>query len=124
MKAKVKLGMGCKPKIQKRKRQNLKRGKGLRFNDLTRTTRSALKGEKFKNSSDAINVAVKAIKSVKGKRKIKPLRVIPVPESVFFLPLVPIFAALGALGSLGGGAATIVKTVNAAKEAQKQFKEN
>jgi hypothetical protein len=57
-------------------------------------------------------------------RKIKPLRVIPVPESGFFLPLVPIFAALGALGSLGGGAATIVKTVNAAKEAQKQLKEN
>jgi hypothetical protein len=123
MKTKVKLGMGCKPKIQKRKRQILKRDKGLRFHDLTRTARSALKGKEFKNSSDSINVAVKAIKSVKGKRKIKPLRVIPVPNSDGFLPLIPIFAGLGALGLLGG-AATIVKAVNAAKEAQKQLKEN
>jgi hypothetical protein len=50
--------------------------------------------------------------------------VIPVPKSGGFLPLIPIFAALGALGSLGGGAATIVKAVNAAKEAQIQLKEN
>jgi predicted nucleic acid-binding OB-fold protein len=56
MKTKVKLGMGCKPKIQKTKRQNLKRGKGLRFHDLTRTARSALKGKKFKNSSDPIKI--------------------------------------------------------------------
>jgi hypothetical protein len=124
MKAKVKLGMGYKSKNQKRKRQNLKRGKGLRFNDLTKTARSALKGKKFKNSSDAVKVAVKAIKSAKGKRRITTLRVIPVPKSGGFLPLIPIFAALGALGSLGGGAATIVKAVNAAKEAQKQLKEN
>jgi hypothetical protein len=81
MKAKVKLGMGCKSKNQKRKRQNLKRGKGLRFNDLTKTARSALKGKKFKNSSDAVKVAVKAIKSAKGKRRITPLRVIPVLKS-------------------------------------------
>jgi hypothetical protein len=124
MKAKVKLGMGCKSKNQKRKRQNLKRGNGLRFNDLTKTARSALKKKKFKNSSDAVKVAVKAIKSAKGKRRITPLRVNPVPKSGGFLPLIPIFAALGALGSLGGGAATIVKAVNAAKEAQKQLKEN
>jgi hypothetical protein len=96
--------MGCKSKNQKRKRQNLKRGKGLRFNDLTKTARSALKGKKFKNSGNAVKVAVKAIKSAKGKRRITPLRVIPVPKSGGFLPLIPIFAALGALGSLGGGA--------------------
>jgi hypothetical protein len=115
MKAKVKLSMGCKSKNQKRKRQNFKRGNGLRFNDLTKTARSELKKKKFKNSTDAVKVAVKAIKSAKGKRRITPLRVNPVPKSGVFLPLIPIFAALGALGSLGGGAA---------KEAQKQLKEN
>jgi hypothetical protein len=49
---------------------------------------------------------------------------VAVAKSGGFLPLIPIFAALGALELLGGGAATIVKAVNAAKGAQKQLKEN
>jgi hypothetical protein len=126
MKAKVKFGMGCTSSIKmqkKRKRKNLKRGKGLRFNDLTKVARSALKGKKFKSASNAISVAVKAVKSLKGRRKVRPVRVVPVPKTGGFLPLIPLFAALGALGSIGGGAAAIAKAVNATKDAKEQLKE-
>jgi ribosomal protein S5 len=95
MKAKLTLGMGC----------------------------SSVKKKKFKNNIDVIKAAVKAVKSVKNKSPIKHTRIIPIPKTGGFLPLIPIFAALGALGSLGDGAAAIAKAVNDTKAAKEQLKE-
>nr|WP_129335181.1 hypothetical protein [Enterobacter cloacae complex sp. 2DZ2F20B] len=122
MKAKIKLGMGCRVK-----RQTSKRGKVLNFNVLRKSARLALKNKKFKNMNDAVKVAMRAVKSSIGKKRVRPVRhrrIIPIPKSGGFLPLLPIFAALGALGSLGGGAAAIAKAVNDAKSAKEQLKEN
>ncbi|CAB3252880.1 unnamed protein product [Arctia plantaginis] len=54
---------------------------------------------------------------------IKLPRIIPVPKTGGFLPIVPIFAGLSAAGSLAGGAAAIAKAINAYKTAKKQLLE-
>ena len=64
-----------------------------------------------------------AVKKFGGKRKIKIPRVIRVPKSGGFIPLIPLFAGLSALGALSGGAAGIAKAVNDAKSAQKKLEE-
>lgn len=55
---------------------------------------------------------------------IKLPRIIPVPKTGGFLPLVPIFAGLSAAGSLAGGAAGIAKAINSYKTAKKQLLES
>ena len=50
---------------------------------------------------------------------IKLPRVIPLPKTGGFLPLIPIFAGLSAAGSLAGGIAGITKAVNNYKLAKK-----
>ncbi|KAK4873510.1 hypothetical protein RN001_015539 [Aquatica leii] len=128
MKAKIKLGMsyqsGTKRLRIKTRSAKRKHQKGLKFHDLIKSAKCALKQKKFLNAKDALNAAITAVKSLKGRKKVKPVRVIPVPKIGGFLPLIPIFAALGALGSLGGGAAAIAKTVIAAKDAKEKLKEN
>lgn len=127
MKTKVTLGMGCKSKkrrtIRKQKSKSRSKGKGLTFKDLANKAKSSLKHKNIRNTTDAINTAMKAVKSLRGKRKIKPVRVIPIPKTGGILPLIPLFAALGALGSLGGGAAAVAKAVNDANAAKKDLKE-
>ena len=71
----------------------------------------------LKASKIAIAAARKSLKAVGGKRKIRTPRIIPIPKTGGFLPLIPIFAGLSALGSLAGGAAGIVRAV---KEAHKK----
>lgn len=55
---------------------------------------------------------------------IKLPRIIPVPKTGGFLPLVPIFAGLSAAGSLAGGDAGIAKAINSYKTAKKQLLES
>lgn len=50
-------------------------------------------------------------------------RIIPVPKTGGFLPLIPIFAGLSAAGSLVGGASGIAKAINEYKTAKKQLLE-
>lgn len=167
MKAKVKLGMGCKALTRKRKRAHKKRGRGLKFRrttkrcinkrrkigkalkrnyckrgkgltfkrktgkalkfgDLVKRARSALRKAKFMNTKDAVKYAMTAVKKHKGKQKVKPDRVmkIPIKKGGFIGILTGILSALGALGSIGGGAATVVKAINEAKAAKEQLKEH
>lgn len=58
-----------------------------------------------------------------GRKNIRTPRIIPIPKSGGFLPLIPLFAGLSALGGLAGGAAGIAQAVNRAKSAQKQLEE-
>ncbi|KAJ8917025.1 hypothetical protein NQ315_012943 [Exocentrus adspersus] len=113
MKVKTKLGMGCVNEKTKKRR------------DVTKQARVALKGKNVKNMKDAIKVALKAVNKAKKKKKfIKAVRVIPIPKTGGFLPLIPIFAGLSALGALGGGAAGIAKAVNDAKDAKQKLEES
>lgn len=48
-------------------------------------------------------------------------RVIPVPKTGGFLPLIPIFAGLSAVGSIAGGVAGITKAINDYKTAKKNL---
>ncbi|KAJ8915544.1 hypothetical protein NQ315_012427 [Exocentrus adspersus] len=119
MKVKTKLGMGCVNektkkrrdcKTGKRKAKSKRIGGSLTFKD---------------NIKDAIKVALKAVNKAKKKKKfIKAVRVIPIPKTGGFLPLIPIFAGLSALGALGGGAAGIAKAVNDAKDAKQKLEES
>lgn len=119
MTAKAKLGMGVRRKVNKRG----KKGGQITFNNAVNKARKSISGKKFNNVKSAVNSALLSIK--KGKLKIKEpkQRVIPIPKSGGFLPLIPIFAGLSALGALSGGAAGIAQAVNATKNAQKKLEE-
>lgn len=71
-----------------------------------------------------MELAYTAAKDFASDFPIKLPRIIPVPKTGGFLPLVPIFAGLSAAGSLAGGAAGIVKAINAYKIAKKQLAES
>lgn len=113
MKAKRKLGMGMtrKPGIKNKKvafRQALlnplkHHGYGL-------------------NIKETVKAARAAVKEAGGRKKIRVPRVIPVPKTGGFLPL--LLAGLAALGSLTGGAAAVAKSVNEAKAAQQKLEES
>lgn len=130
MKAKLKLGMGSSTKIGKgyknpKRKQIRKKRKGgaLSFRNLIRTAWNALKTKRPVDLVQAARVALDRIKGLAGKVTSTP-RVIPVPKTGGFLPLIPIFAGLSALGALSGGAAGIAKAVQDAKAAQSQLKES
>lgn len=80
-------------------------------------------GSDRKSLGKLLKAARIVVKKSGGRKKFKIPRVIPVPKSGGFLPLIPLFAGLSALGALGGGAATIAKAVNDAKSAQRKLKE-
>lgn len=94
----------------------------LSFRNVVNRARKAIKTNS--SGSDLNKSARIALRTVKRiKRKIKNPRVISVPKTGGFLPLIPIFAGLSALGALGGGAAGIAKAVHDAKAATEQLKE-
>lgn len=128
MKAKVKLGMGIKRKQRRRRRRRRRRqrkigGKGMvkNFKSIVSRARRALKKSKPKTLTDAVGVAMKAVKNSKIKNKSLP-RVIPVTRGGI-LPLLPIFAGLSAIGALTGGVSQVVKTVKDVAAAKKRFSE-
>lgn len=114
MKLKTKLGMG----IRKRKRHR-KRGKGISFHKAVASARKGLTQKH--NLKTASQLALSAIKKKKIQRP--RTRIIPVPKTGGFLPLIPIFAGLSALGALTGGVAGIVKAVNETKDAKQKLEE-
>lgn len=118
MKVKSKLGMGMRIKKKPSKR---KKGGALSFSDAVQRAR---RGIRKNPSSDLLQMSKNAVSSI-GTKKLSPpkKRIIPIPKSGGFLPLIPLFAALGALGSIGGGAAGIAKAVNDAKAAREQLEE-
>lgn len=78
-----------------------------------------LKGKKKKSKCSAA-------KKGRNKNKVAMSRILPVPTKVGgAVPfLIPLFAGLSATGALAGGAAGIVKSVNAAKAAKEQLDES
>lgn len=117
MKGKRKLGMGLK-----------KRKKKTTFNKILKNIKTSLKGKKISDIYRASNLALlsanKAVNNAGGKSNVSVPRVLPLPKSGGFLPLIPLFAALSALGGLSGGAAAIAKSINDAKAAKKALEEN
>lgn len=124
MKAKVKLGMGRRSGSRKRKVKRIvkKRGGLLSFRSLIRKAWNFLKNKRPADIAQATKLAMEQFKNVNGQ--VASPRVIPIPKSGGFLPLIPIFAGLSALGALSGGAAGIAKAVNEAKRGQEELKES
>jgi hypothetical protein len=96
MKAKRKLGAGC------------------RFKCAVSAAKKSIKNKK--GEYDVMKLAKTCVaaakKAILRKKKTKTPRIIPIPKKGGVLPLIPIFAGLSALGSLTGGIASVVKTVN------------
>lgn len=125
MKAKVKLGMGCRKKRRSRRRRKpitVKGGK-LPFKTLIRSAWKKIRNVPPGNLIKAAKMALTPMKKLSRQVRFPP-RVIPVPKTGGILPLIPIFAALSALGALSGGAAGIAKAVNDAKAGQHQLEES
>lgn len=118
MKAKTKLGMG----IRRKNNSKVKQGKGtISFNDAVQRARRGIQSTQSTNLNKLVKRALSSIgtKNLSSPKK----RIIPIPKTGGFLPLIPLFAALGALGSIGGGAAGIAKAVNDAKAAKETLDE-
>lgn len=118
MKTKTKLGMG----LQNKKHLCNKK----LFLKTIKTATNMLKKEKPQDIQDAIKIAHKVInKSFKGnKHNVIVPRIIKLPKTGGFLPLIPILTALGALGSITSGATSIAKAVTSAKNAKKKLDES
>lgn len=131
MKAKTKFGMGTKEsKKQIKNKNNAKKTcKKNLFKKAINEARNAIKNNiNCCGTTSMASIALKAAKNVvknKKKNNIKTPRIIPLPKTGGFLPFVaPILAGLSAIGTLTGGAAGVVKTLNAANAAKKQLEEN
>lgn len=138
MKGKTKLGMGARRRdrkgvtrhsksINRKRSSSMKRnfvGGSISFMQAMRIARNAIKrAGSRKGMLENVKVAFRSLRK-SGKKILLPRsRIIPIPKTGGFLPLIPIFAALGALGSLGGGAAAITNAVNSAKAARDQLQE-
>lgn len=121
MKVKRKLGMGLKRRIG---RKNNKKKKPFKAAIIEPLKKQLINNNN--NNGDfksALRAAKTIVKAAGGRKKIKVPRVIPLPKTGGFLPLIPLFAGIGALGSLAGGAAGVAKAVNDAKYARKQLEE-
>lgn len=122
MGAKTTFGMGISKRRLRRMRRRRKMkvsGNGIKFNAAVKRASKGITG-----ISNVLRAASMALKSIKKKRVLPPRkRIIPIPKTGGFLPLIPLFAALGALGSIGGGAAGIAKAVNDAKAARDKLEE-
>lgn len=119
--------------VDKAMRTKVKMGLGMNFRKVMNAARRGLKGGKRAGCLDTcIKTALSSAKSILKRRgvrrkrgRVKPPRVLPIPNtSGGIIPfLIPALAGLSAIGSLAGGASTIARTINAAKNAQTQLDE-
>ncbi|XP_031359224.1 uncharacterized protein LOC116182821 [Photinus pyralis] len=118
MKGKRTLGMGTRRRTIKKRRRNTAT---ISFNKGVQLARKYTGGNVHYDLNTTVRRAVNALK----KKKVKPpkQRILPIPKTGGFIPLIPLFAALGAAGSLGGAAA-IARAVNGARNAAKQLEES
>ena len=108
----------------KRKLEMGMRKKKVKKTSLASVIRRAKVAMRKKGSKDFKIAANAALQAVKSSRNIKPSRIIPIPKTGGFLPLIPIFAGLSALGAFAGGASSIATAVNKAKVAQQKLMED
>lgn len=106
--------------INKIMKHKVKRGMGVTFARLVRESRQAIrkkhqlngKNGKVLNMNRILKSAMKAArKTAKGRIVIKTPRVIPLPKTGGFLPLIPLLTALAATGTLAGGVTTAAKNI-------------
>lgn len=91
------------------------------FKNIVAHTKKHLKNIKPKCKKALMELAYATAQELTSDSSIHSPRIIPVPKSGGFLPLIPIFAGLSATGSLVGGAAGIAKAVNAYKTAKNNW---
>jgi hypothetical protein len=96
-------------------------GGAISFTTAVKKARAKLKDAKF---SDINSAAKLALREVRGIKKKKLNRIIPIPKTGGILPLIPIFAGLSALGALASGTASVVNAIKKTRDAQAQLKEN
>lgn len=125
MKAKVKLGLGCRKTKKGSPPEKTKTGTGISFRNLIKKAKVAISRYRPKTAHEAIKRAVEAVRSEKKalSKKSRIPKVVPLAKKGGILPLIPIFAGLSALGALTGGAAGVAKVVKEAQSAQKQLEE-
>lgn len=102
-----------------------KTGAGMKktFSNIISHTKKHIRNLKPKCKKMLIELAYAAAQELASDLPVPVPRVIPVPKTGGFLPLVPIFAGLSATGSLAGGIDGITKAVNNYKSAKKQLSE-
>lgn len=124
MLAKIKYGAGLRTKNKLRSKK-ISSGSGIKkqLKHIISHTKKHLKKIKPKGKTMAIKLAMKVAKELATNSSVSIPRIIPVPKTGGFLPLIPIFAGLSAIGSLAGGAAGIAKAINDYKAAEKRLNE-
>ena len=124
MLTKIATGSGLKTNYKKINKSKVS-GRGLKknFKNIMTHTKRVIRKLKPKSKKMAIELAMAAARELTSDVPVKLPRVIPVPKSGGFLPLIPIFAGLSAAGSLTGGAAGIAKVINDCKAAKKRLEE-
>lgn len=107
------------------RKHKLNVGQGLKktFRNIVSSTKKHIKKIKPKCKKGLMKLAYATAQELASGTPIKLPRIIPIPKTGGFLPLIPIFAGLSAAGSLVGGAAGIAKAVNEYKAAKKQLSE-
>lgn len=118
MKAKSKLGMGVRKTGKGLKR---KKSQAISFQSAVQKIKRGIVGKRYKNLQTAAKDSWSIIKNQNVKRPTK--RIIPIPKSGGFLPLIPLFSGLAALGALGSSAAAITKAVTDTKNASQKLQE-
>lgn len=101
-------------------------GAGLKksFKKLVSHTKKHIHKLKPKCKKAALEVAYAAAKKMLSSDEFLKLpRIIPIPKTGGFLPLIPIFAGLSAAGSLAGGVSGITKAINEYRSAKKRLAE-
>lgn len=126
MKVKRKLGMGLKKTTKAKIGRGLKKVGKKTFGSIVKETTKQLKRLGPLSVEDSAKIALACarniVKAAGGKRTISTPRVIPIPKSGGFLPLLPaIFGGLTALGALAGGASQIARAVKDSKAANEQM---
>lgn len=101
-------------------------GAGLKksFKKLVSHTKKHMHKLKPKCKKAALELAYAAAKEMlSSDESLKLPRIIPIPKTGGFLPLIPIFAGLSAVGSLAGGVSGITKAINEYRSAKKRLVE-
>lgn len=106
--------------------KNIKKSSGLKktFKNIVSHTKKHIRNIKPKCKKFLMELAYETAQEIAADLPVKLPRVIPVPKTGGFLPLVPILAGLSAAGSLAGGVAGIKKAIKGFKMAKKQFEES
>lgn len=123
MKGKVAFGGGLKKKKKSATKKKIKAKKCCSFKKMVAHAKKALKKARPQNADQILSTALLAAKHVGQSQKVsKPPRIIQLPKTGGFLPLVPIFAGLSALGTLSGGAASLLRALKSTDDGRKILK--